>query len=143
MVAAALSFAASLIVAVLVAWCTSVLTVRRDREADWRRLRLAAYQEYIVALSGIVVGREKPGAHERYADATNSMMLVAPAAVMNALGSYLAETSEQNESRSGEKHDRLLDALIGAMREDVSERLDKGMLNHPFRLRTVPTKYAR
>lgn len=133
--------ASSILTAVVAAWLTSVLTRRRDRESDWRRLRFDVYKEFILALSGIVEGREDRAAHLRYADATNSMQLIAPVTVLNALSDFLRETSEKNTHRSDDEHNRLLDLLVKAMREDVHPALRHGRVNHPFGFRTIPTAW--
>jgi Zn-dependent protease with chaperone function len=44
----------SAVAALLVAVVTSVLSRRREREADWRKLRFEQYEEFIQALSGVV-----------------------------------------------------------------------------------------
>ena len=63
----------SAVTALLVAAITSALTRRREREADWRRLKLERYQELVVALSGIVKERSTAEAQSRFADACNSL----------------------------------------------------------------------
>ncbi|AIO70264.1 hypothetical protein [Burkholderia oklahomensis] len=117
----------------------ALLTKKREHDADWRKSKLEHYREYMAALSGIVEGRNiEAAAHERYADAVNALMLVASARVLKALGALLVETSSPQRSR--EVHDRLLDDLLRAMRDDVqpSGRDDSGLL--PFRLITVPQR---
>jgi hypothetical protein len=89
LIPAILSFAASIVVALLTAWLTSKFTARRDRESDWRKLRLDIYREWMTALSGIGIGRDTYEAHLHFADASNSMWLVASTPVLAALSSYL------------------------------------------------------
>ncbi|WP_234729789.1 hypothetical protein [Acidocella facilis] len=109
----------SVISAVLAAVLTYVFTERRERNAEWRKLKLEQYKEFILALSSTVSGRENREAHFRYADAVNAMSLVASRDVLQALGAFQTEISFLNNQRSGEKHDILLNSLIKAMREDI------------------------
>lgn len=116
---------------------TSILAKRREHETEWRKTRLEHYREYVVALSGITQGRlVSAQAHERYADAVNSLMLVAPPLVLETLYALLAETASQN--RSGEVHDRFLNNLLTAMRSDVQPVGSADIAPPPFRLTTVP-----
>jgi hypothetical protein len=98
---------------------TYILTRRREHEADWRKLKLGQYQEFILALSGIVSGRATPESHRRYADAVNSMALIAPPGVLKALRKFQLEISYINNNRSDEHHDQLLDVLLREMRRDI------------------------
>lgn len=104
------------IVAVVV---TYVLTKKREHEADWRKLKFSQYQEFVLALSGVVRERATPEGRRRYADAVNSMALVAPSKVLAALRAFQSEISHINNNRSDERHDRLLDILLREMREDI------------------------
>lgn len=117
-----ISAVAALLAAILTATLTAVLTKRRERDADWRKLRLAQYQEYIAALSGIVEGRSSVEAHRRYADAVNSLLLVAPEAVLRARDAFLIRNSVSQAPLPREEHDRLLTVLLRAMRRDVHPR---------------------
>lgn len=115
----------------------AVLTRRREHDADWRKYKLEHYREYMAALSGIVEGRNiEATAHERYADAVNALMLVASGRVLKALNALLVETSSPQRSRKA--HDRLLDVLLRAMRDDVQPRGGDDSGLPPFRLITVP-----
>ncbi|MBF3898327.1 hypothetical protein ACGYV8_25785 [Burkholderia pseudomallei] len=114
-----------------------LLTKRREHDADWRKSKLEHYREYMAALSGIVEGRNiEAAAHERYADAVNALMLVASERVLKALNALLVETSSAHRSR--EAHDRHLDNLLRAMRDDVQPRGGGDSDLPPFRLITVP-----
>lgn len=114
-----ISAVAALVAAALTAVLTALLTRRRERDADWRKLRLAQYQEYIAALSGIVEWRSSGDAQRRHSDAANSLLLVAPQAVLLARDAFLAEISSSNPSPSREAHDRHLNELLRAMRQDI------------------------
>lgn len=108
--------AATALIAVVV---TNVLTRRREHEADWRKLKLAHYQQFVAALSAITEGRCTSDAMRQYTDAVNAMSLIAPMGVLNALMSFQEETSYKNDKRNAAEHDRLLNLLVRAIRADI------------------------
>jgi len=128
----------SALTAIVTVWITSALARRREHEGDWRKLKLAQYQEYIAALSGVVVGRVTPEAQRRYADAVNAMVLIASVPVLNALRAFQAEISFMNEGRSITEHDKILDVLVRVMREDVQPASAHDNPDWPFRLLGLP-----
>lgn len=105
--------------AVIVVALTNYFTKRREHAADWRKMKLERYREYILALSGITLERATQEAHAKYADAVNSLRLVAPPKVLLALEDYLSHTSLRNQNKSLETHDHFLSILVRAMREDL------------------------
>jgi hypothetical protein len=110
---------------------TSLLAQRREHKTEWRQAKVEHYEEYMSALSAIVSGRSTPAAQDRYADAVNALALVAPIAVLDAVGAFQAEISIRNSARSDERHDALLSAAIRAMRDDTQ----------PSRARTPPRTF--
>jgi hypothetical protein len=98
---------------------TYSLTKKREREAEWRRLKLDHYREFLLALSGIVENRATRQAHARYADAHNALIMVAPGRVITKLYAFLDETSYRNRERTQERHDELFSELVSAIRCDV------------------------
>jgi len=133
-----ISPAAAILVALVTAVLTYVFTKHREREADWRKLKLELYKEYVSALSGIVEGLATDEGHVRYVNAVNTLMLVAPSSVMRSLYAMLDYTNSTNAHRSLEQHDKLLSALIHAIRRDMDAtgRHDVDLIN--FKLITVP-----
>ncbi len=125
-------------VAAITAGLTYLLTKRREREADWRKMKLELYREYMAALSGIVEGRETPEGHTRYADAVNSLTLVASPSVLKPLYAYLDYNSCRTIDKNLDRHDRLLTGLVRAMREDMYPADREGNNNLSLRLITVP-----
>jgi hypothetical protein len=91
---------------------------KRDHEADWRKMKLEQYKEYVAALSGTVHHPYDPEVQRRYTDAVNSMGLIAPPKVLIALYRFLDETSFSNGNRTSQKYDALLSSLMREMRED-------------------------
>jgi hypothetical protein len=135
---AALSAAVAIVVAALTAGSTYLLTKKREQEADWRKMKLDLYRNYIAALSGIVEGRETPEGHVRYVDAVNSLMLVASSQVLRALYAYMDHTTSRDVDKTRERHDELLTILVNALRKDIypADRQDNDPLL--FRLITIP-----
>jgi len=105
--------------AIIAVFITYALTRKREHEGDWRKLKLEQYQEFVLALSGTVRERTTRDAQRRYADAVNSMMLIAPPAVLVRLQAFQNEISYVNQNRSDTRHDELLHDLFRAMRQDV------------------------
>lgn len=91
---------------------------KREHESDWRKAKLEHYREYVAALAGVAQGRSAPTAQARYADAVNSLTLVAPPAVLKALYAFQDEISCRNTARSDEVHDRLFASLLAEMLRD-------------------------
>ncbi|CAI9415277.1 hypothetical protein ANOBCDAF_03422 [Pleomorphomonas sp. T1.2MG-36] len=112
----------SILAALIAAGVTSILTRRREHEAEWRKLKHACYQEYISAMSEIVEGRSTVEAQRRFANAVNGLILVAPEDVLLARDAFLRENSVRNPSRSQSEHDRLLNVLLRAMRQDIHKK---------------------
>jgi hypothetical protein len=90
-----------------------------DREAEWRKEKLGYYKAFIESLSGIVEGDATTEGHRLYARATNNLLLLAPQTVVEALNTFRQENRLSNPQRSIEQHDRLLAALLLAIRRDI------------------------
>ena len=105
----------SIVAAALTYWFTK----RREREAEWRKEKLAYYKAFVESLSGIVEGDESPEGHKLFAKTTNNLLLFAPQAVIESLNAFRNEIRVSNPNRSLEQHDRLLAALLLAIRRDV------------------------
>lgn len=127
----------SLITAILTAYLTSRFTKSREREADWRRLKLTRYQEFVDAASGLTEGRSTPETIVRFHDAANSIQLVASLPVLEALWHFLDVNSCSNLNRTAELSNQALDKLIRAMRQDVRP-IDEAEPKRPFGLIRPP-----
>ena len=124
------------VVALVAAAVTYVLTKKRDREAEWRKLKLDYYRELVAAISGIVGRRSTPPAQARFADALNNLILVAPKEVILKLYAFWDEIREKELDKT--RHDELLSDLIRAIRRDIQPGrlgIDDALL---FRLMDVP-----
>lgn len=124
--------------AVVVVSLTNYFTKRREHEADWRKMKLDRYREYILALSGTVEERGTAEDHVRYSDAVNSLQLVAPPPVLHALDEFIAHTSFRNPDKDINRHDQLLSVLIREMRKDLQPSYHEGDKDLRFRLLGVP-----
>ena len=126
--------------AILAVVVTYILTKKREHEGDWRKLKFSQYQEFILALSGTVSERATAEARSRYADAINSMALVAPLKVLQALSEYQDEISSAiRENRKPDDGYKLLSALFHTMREDIQPRIGNDA-NFQFRLMSAPSE---
>jgi hypothetical protein len=105
----------SILVAALAYW----LTKQREREAEWRKEKLAYYKAFIESLSGIVEGDDTPEGHRLFAKTTNNLLLFAPQIVIESINAFRTETAMTNLNRTQEKHDRLFAALLLAIRQDI------------------------
>src|ERR1019366_5507577 len=105
---------------------------RREREADWRGLKLDYYKEYVSALSGIVEGRDTPEGHIRYVDAVNGLTLVASSEVLRALYAYCDYSTSRNPNKSLEQHDKILTSLLDALRQDIDPKHRRRSDNQSF-----------
>lgn len=115
---------------------------RREREAEWRRLKLDHYKEYVTALSGVVGHRSTDVSQTRYSDAVNLMTLVAPPPVLKALYEFQDEIRISNTTKSAQRHDATLAALLRSIRTDVHpvKPNDEGIV---FRLMDAPPASER
>jgi len=100
-------------------WLGNHFTKGREHEADWRKMKLERYREYILALSGNVVERTTVTAQERYSDAANSLQMVAPPKVLQALDAFLRFNAHRKPDENTQRHDQLLNDLVNSMRQDI------------------------
>jgi hypothetical protein len=103
---------------VAVAVLTYLLTKRKERETDWRKVKLDLYREYVLALPGVVKQNKTSEDQVKYGDAANSLTLVASPAVLKTLYAFRAR----------------LNQLLNALRQDLypSARRDRGDLAFRF-----------
>jgi hypothetical protein len=118
--AATISGAVTLLVAAITAGATYVLTKRREHEADWHKLKLERYTEWVTALSA-VVQRSGVTAEDqvRYANAVNSISLVAPASVLAKLYAFQDGLSNRTAAGTDDRAHELLNDLLQAIRRDI------------------------
>ena len=103
----------------MVASLSYFFTKRQQREAEWRSSKLNHYKTLLSAISDLA--GEKPGreAHRRFALAFNTIGLVAPQSVIDALIVFHSEIRGSNPNGTPQHHDELLTRLIIAIRADL------------------------
>jgi hypothetical protein len=107
--------------ALLVAVASNYLTRQKERAAEWRSKKLAYYEEFFKAASGIV-GKTAPlPAKIRFADAVNNLHLIASWGVLQALHAFCDEIAESNPHRDGDRHDILWSRLVWEIRKDLND----------------------
>ncbi|MGD0801519.1 MAG: hypothetical protein ABR906_09400 [Terracidiphilus sp.] len=104
---------------------TYFFSKKRDHEADWRKMKLEHYAEYVAALSGTVHHPSEETIKRRYSDAFNSMALVAPLDVMAALYALNDETKKNSQEKDFKKYEILLSSMMRAMRNDCHPKNPK------------------
>jgi hypothetical protein len=109
----------SIVGGLVAAAATYWLTKKREREAEWRKEKLAYYKALIESLSGTVSGDSTPEGQRAFAKASNNLLLFAPQPVIDALDAFRDEIRVSNPNRSVEAHDKLLAALLLQIRRDV------------------------
>jgi hypothetical protein len=110
----------SAVASVVGAAVSFLFSMRKEREADWRKIKFEHYREFMDALSSIVGMDATPEGHRRFAQACNTVQLIASKQVIKRLHNFRDEISISNaKNRSQEKHDELLSALIRDIRADL------------------------
>jgi hypothetical protein len=135
---ALVSGAVALITVIVTQPITYYFSNKHDHKADWRKMKLEQYKEYIAALSGTVHHPYDSAVQRRYTDAVNSMNLIAPPKVLAALYEFLDETSCSNRNRTPQRYDSLLSSLMRAMREDSHPESLKDSAEFVFRTLACP-----
>ncbi len=113
---AVISAASSVIAAAL----SYFFSRKRELESEWRDQKLTHYKELLGALSDAAIhGINHDKAQERFANAFNTISLVAPQTVIDALLAFHDEIRNSNPNPSMEKHDKLLADLVLSIRNDI------------------------
>lgn len=105
----------AIFVAALAYWTTK----EREREAEWRKEKLAHYKEYFAALAGSVGSHATDETRKRYAIAFNTVGLFASQEVIECLHMYQELTKLSAEQVQLEEHDKRLTQLVLAIRRDL------------------------
>ena len=94
-------------------------TKQREREAEWRKEKLVHYKAFVESLSGILEGESTPDGQRAFAKTGNNLLLVAPQSVIQLLNELRNEIKTSNPSKSLDRHDQLLAALLLAIRKNL------------------------
>lgn len=101
---------------------TILLTKQKERDAVWRAKKLAYYEEFIGATSGIVDQPAPSETEVRFATATNNLHLIGSPGVIRALHAYTDEIAVSNRANaSAERHDILWSRLVWEIRADLND----------------------
>jgi hypothetical protein len=127
--AAIISAAAAIFVAAL----TSFLTKWKEREAGWRSKKLAYYEEFFGAVSG-VVGVAPLAAKIRFANAVNNLHLVASQNVVDSLHNLCDEIDQSKQNTLPGHHDIIWSRLVWHIRADLGDAPSKPLSEFKARL---------
>jgi hypothetical protein len=125
---------------VVVAAVSYFLTKRQQREAAWRDSKLDHYKELLTAISDLAVDNANVKAHQRFALAINTLALVAPQNVVNAMLAFHDGVKQSNSDRADDLHDQLLARLLLAIRADMKMRPKDDPNTFHYHLVGAPTK---
>lgn len=115
-VIAVISAASSVVAAAL----SYFFSRKRELEGEWRNQKLVHYKELLGALSDAAIhGINHDKAQERFANAFNTISLVAPQSVIKPLLAFHDEIRDTNPNPSLERHDQLLTELVLNIRRDI------------------------
>lgn len=107
---------------IVIAAISYFLTKRQQREIDWRNLKLDHYRNLLMSISDLAVDNTDVEAHYRFAQAINTIALVAPQNVIEAMLEFHDGVKQSNEHRSQFLHDKLLAKLLFTIRKDLKLR---------------------
>lgn len=109
----------SAIALIIVSAGTIFLTKQKEREAEWRAKKLAYYEEFFAAASGIVGETSPPDTKVRFATAVNNLHLIGSHGVIKALHAFCDEIAVSNSNRTKDRHDELWSRLVWEIRKDL------------------------
>jgi hypothetical protein len=122
-----LSFAGGIVAIVI----TQRGSKERDHEADWRKLKLEQYKEFIAAFSKVAREVSDPIDQQRYTDAVASLLLVAPPSVLIALKDFQDGIHSKDSMNNKDKWG-LWNSFMRVMRKDCHPKDPKDSLEFPF-----------
>ena len=105
---------------------------KRDHEADWRKMKLEYYKEYVAAFSRGSYPSPDAAETRRYHDAVNCLALVAPPNVLTELYAFQKGIESEEVSRDPFKWMPLWSSLMRVMREDCHPKPPKDNLKFIF-----------
>jgi hypothetical protein len=127
---AIISAAASIVVAAL----SFVFNTRQKRQDEIQQRKVKHYQELLSALSDLAVHGLNDDTNARYATAFNTIALIAPQRVIEALSEFQDEIKMSNQNKSHQRHDELLTKLLLEIRHSLELPFDDNPSTFRFRL---------
>jgi hypothetical protein len=120
------------------------LTKQKEREALWRAKKLAYYEEFFGAASGIVGSHIPPEAQVKFVTAVNNLHLIGSAGVIKALHAFTDQISASNRAAfTQEQHDMLWSRLVWEIRDDLDDPPCKDPSSFSARLWASGVEHAR
>jgi len=110
----------SLLGSIIIASLSYYFTKKQQISKEWREAKINHYKVLISSLSDLAIDDlDKEEANIRFADAVNTIALIAPQNVITALMNFHDEVKLSNQNKSQENHDKLLIELLLAIRKDI------------------------
>ena len=126
--------AISSVTAIVVAAFTYYAAKQREREAEWRREKLAHYKDYFAALAETIGLNVSEDARARYCIAFNTVGLFASQDVIKSLHAYQEITRLPYAEVPADEHDRRLTNLVLAVRRDLRLRPEDDAATFSFQM---------
>lgn len=105
---------------IIVAAVSFFLTKREERKDTLQQRKLTHYKELLLAISDLAIDDvDKDDANLRFSRSVNTIALVAPQIVIDALLEFHAEIRHSNPNRTMEAHDRKLIKLLLELRKSL------------------------
>jgi hypothetical protein len=128
---AIITTAASIVLAAL----SFIWTKRAERKDILQKRKLSHYQELLSAISDLAIDdMDKDEANLKFAKSVNTIALVAPQDVINALMIYHDEIKYSNPNRTSQGHDYKLNLLLLSMRKSLELSSKDNPKNFNFHL---------
>ncbi|UIR57455.1 hypothetical protein LZQ00_06455 [Sphingobacterium sp. SRCM116780] len=105
---------------IIVATVSFILNKRAERRDYLQQKRLAHYQELLASISDLAIKQDLAKANLRFANAVNTIGLIAPQNVITALMEFHREIRISNPNFSIEGHDTRLKVLILEIRKSLN-----------------------
>jgi len=126
--------AISSMTAIIVAALSYYTTKEREREAEWRKEKLAHYKAYFAALAETIGPRVADDARARYCIAFNTVGLFASQDVIKSLHAYQEITRLPYAEVPIAEHDKRLTTSVLAVRRDLRLRPDDDIGTFSFQM---------
>lgn len=126
----------TLIIAVVSAILGYLVSNIREKQTNWRNLKIELYRDFISAHAGMADEDATDNDRLEFSRSCNGIALVASREVLDLLNAYLAEIAISNRSRRIEKEMALRKRLIWEMRKDIGylpANLSLAEFDPPFR----------
>jgi len=125
---------------IVVAAISYFLTKRQQINAEWRASKLNHYKMLLSSISNLAVDNQDIEAHHQFALAMNTLALVAPQNVVDAMLAFHDGVKITNQTRNNEFHDQLLSKLLIAIRADLGMRPRDNAVKFHYHLVGAPPR---